>query len=99
MSKLCYAQFVKRYYSVSKADDNFDCSPIKVDKQYDAYGEVLHENHIITEDYDDVEQPTELPMFIFILDLRPGEMPIMKWRSPQVLRYHKFTKNLHMHIC
>ena len=33
--KLCYAQFVKKYHSVSETDINFDCSPIKVDKQYD----------------------------------------------------------------
>ena len=90
--KLCYAQFVKKYHAVSETDINFDCSPIKVDKQYDDFGEVLHDNHIITEDYDDVEQPTELPMFIFITDLKPGELPVMKRRSPQVLRYHKFNR-------
>ena len=38
ISKLCYAQFVKRYQSVGKMDDDFDTTPKKVLKQFDEDG-------------------------------------------------------------
>ena len=49
-------------------------------------------NHIITPNYDEEDKAIELPQFIRICELKPGELPFMKRRSPQVLRYHKFNK-------
>ena len=49
-------------------------------------------NSQITNDYDETKYAFELPKFIKITNLRPGELPFMKLRSPQVLRYHKFDK-------
>ena len=92
LSKLCYAQFVKRYSSVGKMDDTFDVALSTVKKIYDHNGNAIFENHIVTHDYDDQDYAVELPKFIIITDLKPGELPYMKLRTPQVLRYHKFNR-------
>ena len=83
--KLSYAQFVKQYQATSKADDNFNPAPVSVMKQYDEDGQPFYENHIVTADYDTQEKAVELPKFIKISNLKPGELPFMKLRSPQVL--------------
>ena len=97
VSQLCYAQFVKRYYSTSKCVDGYNFSPRKVSKSYDINGKVNFHDHIVTNDYDDLNEVHELPMFIKIQHLKPGELPFMKLRSPQVLRYHKFNREKNMH--
>ena len=97
LKKLCYAQFVKRYESVGKIDEDFDFKPIKINKQFDDTGAAIWQEHIITYDYDDVDPATELPKFIGISDLKPGELPFMRRRSPQVLRYHKFNREKNPH--
>ena len=66
-------------------------------KQFDGEGNQLFENHIITPNYDDDNIAIELPRYIRICDLKPGELPFMKRRSPQVLRYHKFNKEKNPH--
>ena len=48
-------------------------------------------------DYDKKEEAIELPEYILISDLKPGELPFMKLRKPQVLRYHKFKRNQNPH--
>ena len=94
---LCYAQFVKRYYSVSKLDDKFDISSVKIKKSYDAEGRVNIDDHIISPEYDSLDEAIELPKFIMITNLKPGELPYMKRRKPQVLRYHKFNREKSPH--
>ena len=95
--KLCYAQFVKKYYAVCKIDDDYDFSAQKVEIECDKFGKVMFENHIISVDYDESEQATELPLFICIQGLKPGELPYMRRRSVQVLRYHKFNREQSPH--
>ena len=97
LRRLCYAQFVKRYQSVGKIDDDFNFSPVKVKKMYDENGSPIFENHIIAGDYDELDYAIELPKFITITDLKPGELPFMRLRSPQVLRYHKFNREKNPH--
>ena len=58
LSKLCYAQFVKKYYAVSKIDEDYDFSAQKVEIECDKFGKVMFENHIISVDYDESEQAT-----------------------------------------
>merc|ERR1711872_1204255 len=77
--------------------DTFNPAPVSVMKHYDDDGQPFYENHIITADYDIQEQAVELPKFIRISNLKPGELPFMKLRSPQVLRYHKFNREKSPH--
>merc|ERR1712002_365004 len=58
--KLSYAQFVKRYQAVSKADENFTTPAVTVQKQHDESGPLMYEDHIITHDYDEQEYAMEL---------------------------------------
>ena len=95
--KLCYAQFVKRYSAASKMNKKIDIGPKTVKKQFNHNGKPIFEDHIITSDYDNFDSATELPQFIIIKDLRPGELPFMKLRAPQVLRYHKFNREKDPH--
>ena len=97
LSKLCYAQFVKRYCSTGKIGENFDPTPITVQKHFNHLGAPIFDNHIVTADYDEKDFALELPKFIFLTDLKPGELPYMKCRSPQVLRYHKFNREKSPH--
>ena len=83
---------MKKYYAVCKIDDDYDFSVQKVEIECDKFGKVMFENHIISVDYDESEQATELPLFICIQSLKPGELPYMRRRSVQVLRYHKFNR-------
>ena len=92
LSKLCYAQFVKKYYAVSKIDEDYDFSAQKVKKECDKFGKVMFENHIISVDYDESEQAAELPLFICIQSLKPGELPYMRRRSVQVLRSTRYCR-------
>ena len=52
---------------------------------------------IITADYDESDTDFGLPQFIAITDLKPGELPFMRLRSAQVLRYHKFNRLKNQH--
>ena len=69
----------------------------KVKKCYDPQGNPFYDDHIITADYDEHDFATELPKYIALRDLKPGELPFMKLRSAQVLRYHKFNKEKNSH--
>ena len=94
---LSYAQFVKRYQAIGKVDEAFDFSIKKVRKTYDTHGDLQYENHIISNDYEKNDWAYELPAFIKIKNLKPGELPYMRCRSAQVLRYHKFNREKNLH--
>ena len=92
VAQLSYAQFVKRYQSTNQISSNYKFSAIHVKKQTSANGNIIYKDHIITADYDQTDTAVELPLFIRIEDLKPGEHPFMRKRSPQVLRFHKFNR-------
>ena len=98
--KLCYAQFVKRYTSVSKVPDKFEFTPkiLRKEECLDNNGKVINENHIVARDCDDEDFIFyELPEYITLNDLKPGELPFMKRKTEMVLRYHKINKEKNPH--
>ena len=97
LTKLSYSQFVKRYQASSTVKESYDFKAQIMIKQFDSDGRPLFENHIITQNYDKEETVIELPEYIRICGLKPGELPYMKKRSSQVLRYHKFNKEKNPH--
>ena len=97
LQMLSYAQFVKCYQASGSVDKKYDFKQCIIMKEDDSEGEEVLGHHIITPNYGDEETAIELPQFIRICDLKPGELPYMKRRSPQVLRYHKFNKEKNPH--
>ena len=100
LSKLCYAQFVKRYTSVSKLPEGFQFTPkmLKREDCLNENGKMIDENHIVSSDCEDEDFTFyELPEYISITDLKPGELPYMKRKSEMVLRYHKINKQKQPH--
>ena len=96
LRNLCYAQFVKRYQSCGSVTSESDLASKTVQKENQEKGEI-DANHIISKDYDDLDHALELPMIIALIDLKPGELPYMKRRSAQALRFHKFNKEKNPH--
>ena len=97
IAHLCYAQFVKQYQSVNQIPSSYNFSTTHVKKQRNVDGNIIFKDHIITSNYDETETAVELPQYIQIEDLKPGELPYMRRRSPQVLRYHKFNREKNPH--
>ena len=100
LSKLCYAQFVKRYTSVSKVPEGFQFTSKMLRKEdcLDENGKMVNENHIVASECEDEDFTFyELPEYISITDPKPGELPYMKRKSAMVLRYHKINKQKQPH--
>ena len=97
IQNLCYAQFVKRYQAAGKISENFDFTPITVTKPLNDDGTPVLDNLIITKDFDGSDTAVQLPGYIVVNRLKPGELPYMKLRSPQVLHYHKFNREKNPH--
>ena len=97
---LCYAQFVKRYFSTSSISKSYNFEEKTVNKTTDEDGTSLFKENIITKDYDDKDQVYKLPKYISITNPKVGEPSYMKLKCEQVLRFHKFKrdKNLHEHL-
>ena len=100
LANLCYAQFVKRYHAIGEVNERFNFSPVSVKKDTDSNGKIItNEEHILTHDYVLLitDEAFQLPKFIALTDLRPGELPFMKLNHTIALRFHKINRQKSPH--
>ena len=97
IGKMRYLQFCMKYTSTNSEPKKEDFYSIEFKVEESGWTISDEFNLIVTDDFEVQNIHYSLPMFIKLLNPRPGEPKYMRRRTRQVARFHKINKTKHPH--